>query len=312
MQTDKKIRRKMVVATYYTLPRALIQDVVGVKDDRQMRRWLQQDVSDGLLNRTHTEVWNPDNKSGPTAVYFPSREGLRFLSIHTGDDSWLTKCCLTPNWQHLYHWVEVARFRILFDRAVGTRPDLTSGGCYGEWEVIDGSAKEPEKRYRVYTKITEKPKLVFAPDAAMLLVQGAKRKIAYLEMDRGTVSVSQVCASKAGGTAGMFKKQLHKRHFDGVSDRFWVLSVSYSAKRRDHLVEEFRKKKADEAGLWRFASWHELTPERLLTAPVWHSVAGETAPLIKIAARPDAEANGVSNACPASVHPSQLTNRAGV
>src|SRR5437016_3639810 len=98
MQTERKIRFKMAVARHYTLTRAMIQDVCGETNDRQMRRWLQQDVAEGLLNRTHMEVSNPDMRDGPTPVFFPSRKGLEFLAAHTGDESWLKKCCLTPNW----------------------------------------------------------------------------------------------------------------------------------------------------------------------------------------------------------------------
>ena len=206
----------VAVATYYTLPREMIQQLCcpNDKSGRVTRRRILQLVQLGLLNKTRMEVVNPAFfPEGMTPVYYPSRKGLELLACELDDESWLHRCASTPNWQHLLHWVTVARFHITLDRALALQTLASVGGWLGEWDVINAEEKEPDKRYCLYTKLSEKPRLVCNPDFAFLLQAGGYSKIYYGEIDRGTSGIQQIAHSKTPGYAGLAERKLHRRHF---------------------------------------------------------------------------------------------------
>lgn len=270
------------VAWYYVLLRTDIQYLCcpNDQDGRVTRRRIGQVVAMGLIGKTRMEVVSPADREAPMPAYHPTRKGLEFLAAESGDESWLLKCSQPPNWQHLRHWNAVAKWHILLDRAAALRTDAVVGGWAGEWDRLrDPASARPEDTFMLYTVGSEKPRVVATPDAGFLLCAGDRRWNCYLEIDRGTSGVSQVCASKPPGYALMHQRQLHRRHFDTNADEFRVLSVSYTSGRRDLLVKAMRGKPAAE--LWRFAAWSELTPDTLLYAPVWHRVGGEPGPLVK-------------------------------
>lgn len=279
MITRRKCEILKANANYYTTNRALLQDALGETNDRVMRKVLLQLQMDGMLNVTRMEVINPDAAEGPAKVYYPSRKGLEFLAAETGDETWMEKCCLTPNWQHLLHWTTVARFHVRLDQATARQSKASIGGWYGEWDVIDAKATTPKQRYRLYTEITEKPKLVCAPDAAFQLCVGPHKKTHYVEIDRETTAVNGIAASKTPGYAALAERQLHRRHFETTSESFIVLSVSPSEGRRKLVMNAIRGKPG--AHLWRFACWPQLTSETLLYESIWHRVDGEPMSLVK-------------------------------
>jgi hypothetical protein len=280
------------VALYYVLLRTDIQELCcpNDRDGRVTRKRIGQVVEMGFVGKCRMEVVSPADREAPMPAYYPTRKGLEFLAADSGDESWLLKSCQTPNWQHLRHWNAVAKWHILLDRAASRRPDAVIGGWAGEWDRIpDPKGGKPEDTFMLYTVGSEKPRVVATPDAAFLVCAGDRRWICYLEIDRETSGVNQICASKPPGYSLMHQRKLHRRHFDTNADEFRVLSVSYTAGRRDLLVKAMRGKPAAE--LWRFSAWPELTPETLLYAPVWHRVDGEAGPLVKTAGGPVSAAN---------------------
>ena len=133
-----------LVAAYYTLTRAQITRLLlpQDRDGRVTRRHLLNLRSKGLLNRTHMEVSNPDaGMMGP--VYYPSRDGCAFLAQECEDDSYLSVCTQTPQWQSLYHWVCVAETHILLDQAVAKLDGVAVARWYGEWDVVNPLEREP-------------------------------------------------------------------------------------------------------------------------------------------------------------------------
>ncbi len=196
------------------------------------------------------------------------------------DESFKNTCVSTPRWEYLYHWVEVAETHILLDQAVMESPGVSVTGWISEWSVADADQKEPENRYRLYTRLGQK--LVCAPDAAFLLPKDGFAKGYYLEEDRDTTQNSdRVAAQKCNGYAGMHEQRMHlTRHFPTANvERFSVLFVAPSVNRRDALKRSFGKVKG--SWLYKFAAKPELKPETFLRAPVWHTCEGEPAPLLR-------------------------------
>ena len=269
------------VARYYTLTRAQINCLhfPTDADGRITRKRLRLLHEEALFNRTNIQVVNP-SMGAPAYVYYPSAKGCAFLAQEMKDDRYQATCTLTPHWTYLYHWVEVAQTHITLDRAVARLAGVSVLDWISEWSIANPEEKEPEKRYRLYTKLGQK--LVCAPDAAFLLQKDDFRKVFYLEQDRDTTrSADRVAAQKCHGYAGLFEKRMHSaRHFLLANvDKFTVLVVAPSVNRRDALAKAFSTKPA--AWLYKFCSLTELSPETFLTEPIWHPCSGDAAALVK-------------------------------
>jgi hypothetical protein len=271
----------VAVGVYYTLTREMIQDLCCPNDNngRVTRKRILQLVQLGLLNKTRMEVVNPAFPEGRTPVYYPSRKGLESLACHFKDESWLDRCCLTPNWQHLLHWVAVARIHIMLDRSASLKMLASIAGWFGEWDVVNADEKEPDKRFLLYTKFSENPRRICNPDFAFLLEVASHSKIYYGEIDRGTSGIQQIAHSKTPGYAALAESKLHRRHFETTTDSFFVLHISATAGRRDAILRTISDKPG--AALWKFAALSDLTPETLLYEPVWYRCDGQIQSLIR-------------------------------
>lgn len=268
------------VARYYTLTRAQINRLhfPNDHDGRVTRKRLTIIHEDGLINRTNMQVVNP-SMGAPAYVYYPSAKGCAFLAQELKDDRYKSACTLTPNWMYLYHWVEVAQTHITLDHAAVGHPSVSVDEWISEWSIANPDEKEPEKRYRLYTKLGQK--LVCAPDGAFLLQKDGFRKAFYVEQDRDTTkNADRVAAQKCHGYAGLFERRLHiHRHFPMANvDKFTVLFVTPSVNRRDALCAAFQAKPA--SWLYKFASKTELSPDTFLIAPIWHRCEGAPGALI--------------------------------
>lgn len=278
--TPRKFAVIKAVCDYYTLTRALIQRIIGVMNDRVMRAILQELCEAGFIQKTRMQAINPAAGS-PAPAYFPSRRGAEYLAAETGDERYLRVCTRTPDWTHLLHWIGVAEVHVILDQAAALCASVSVIGWYGEWDEVDPQAGAPQDRYRIYTLIQEKPKLVCAPDAAFALSVGQHSKVYYLEFDRGTSGIQQIAASKTPGYAAMATSRLHQRHFQTTAESFTVLHLSPTPGRRDLL----RKAVATKLGamLHRFAAISDWTPETALTEPIFYGCDGdEPLPLLRL------------------------------
>jgi hypothetical protein len=262
------------VARYYTLMRSQINRLHFPEDasGRITRKRLETLLDAELISRTHMQVVNP-TQGAPAPVYYPAKKGCAWLAAELQDERYLSTCTQTPNWQHLYHWVAVAETHILLDRAAAKLKGVSVGEWLGEWSVANPDEKQPEKRYRLYTRLSEK--LVCVPDAAFLLRRGEHGKVYYLEQDRDTTkSPERVACQKSNGYAGLFERRGHLRHFPTATvEGFNVLMIAPTVRRRDALRAAIVPKPAGH--VWKFACLSELTDENLLTGAVWHSASGE-------------------------------------
>ncbi|MDP9025377.1 MAG: replication-relaxation family protein [Candidatus Eremiobacteraeota bacterium] len=269
------------VARYRTLTRAQINRLHFPTDaeGRLTRKRLRLLHDEGMVNRTNMQVVNP-SMGAPAYVYYPSAKGCAFLLQEQKDDWYKTVCTLTPNWMYLYHWVEVAQTHITLDQAVVRLPGVKVIEWISEWSIANAAETEPEYRYKLYTRLGQK--LVCAPDAAFLLQKDGFRKAFYLEQDRDTTkNAERVAAQKCHGFAALFERRAHiGRHFPLANvEKFTVLFVAPSTKRRDALRKAFAEKPA--AWLYKFAAQPDLKPETFLTEPIWFPCCGEPDALVK-------------------------------
>lgn len=268
LHIPRKLLAVKIVCDYYTLLRKQVQDKLQINNDRVMRALLQSLVDGGLLNKAGMMVVNPSS-GNPARVYYPSRQGAELVAAHFGDERYLNVCCRTPNVSHLLHYTDVAETHLRLDQALEKQTDVSLLGWFGEWDEINPHAAEPQHRYRLFTLIRDKPRLVCAPDAVFALQVDGESKAFYLELDRGSSGISQICNSKTPGFNGLLTSGLHRRHFQTTSDTFAVLHLSPTVGRRDLLRKAMASKEG--ASLHRFAVFSDWTKEKALTEAIFYS-----------------------------------------
>ena len=277
------------VVKYYVLSRPQLQQLCFPSDKtgRVTRRRLQALVMAGLLNRHRAQVVYP-NSAPAGSVYFPSEKGIALLTEYTGDDSILLTPPRPPLPHHVAHWLAVSDTHIKLDAAIAAQDRALLEGFINEWDTVNKDETEPQKRFRLYTLLTESPKLVCAPDAAFILTVPIKReqstvtfsKVFYLEEDRATSGAKQLAARKCKGYAALAEHGQHAKHFPATNvQSFTVLCITPNARRREALRKAFTGKVGSE--LWRFASTQELTAKTFLHEPIWYSISGAPMPLVK-------------------------------
>lgn len=285
--TPRDLSVLAAVARYYTLTRTQLTALCFPDDagGRVTRKRLDALVSAGLLNRTRMAVVNPA-MGAPQSVYYPSAKGCEYLAAQDGDARVRSACTRCPDWTHLYHWTQVAELHLRLDRAVALQAEVAVEHWLSEWDVANPDESAPEKRYRLFTLLSESPRLVCAPDAGFVLAARGHRKGMYVELDRMTSGVKQIAASKTKGYEGLAERRLHRRHFPGVAADapFAVLHVSPTRNRRDQVARAVAEKGG--AHLWRFAAWTDWTPEALLHEPILTDCAGKELPLVRRATPP--------------------------
>jgi hypothetical protein len=268
------------IQRYYVMSRRHFQQrrFPGDKTGRLTRRHLQGLVAEGYLNRLRPSICYPS--VSPAPVYYPASRGCEVLAEHFGDDRYLQTPTVAPIAHHTLHWLQVAETHMAFDDAVAGNESVRIDEWINEWDVVNKDESVPERRFRLYTLLRGKPRLVCAPDSAFLLAAYGHTKIFYLEQDRGTSGIRHVVNGKAPGYAGLAERNLQSRHFDASVGEFGVLLIAPTERRRDALRAAIAEKPG--AHLWRFAAEADVTPEKAVFEPVWYACGKDApSPLVK-------------------------------
>lgn len=198
------------------------------------------------------------------------------------DERYLLTPITAPPAQNLLHVLAVSDVHLIFKAALVNQDVITMPRWVGEYDIVNPDEGNAEKRTKLFTLLREypPPRLVCAPDAAFVLtVHDQHRKVQYVEVSRETSGVRRE-ASKALACAELFERRLHLHHFrEATVERFNVIFVTLSAKRRDMLVRAFRTR--PHADLWRFVSLNELTPDSCIFGAVYHRCHGEPTGLVR-------------------------------
>jgi len=271
MITERDFSIFVALVRYTILNRQQIQSLVFPDDPngRVTRRRLQALVSEHFINRQGMLYCHP-SAGAAAPVYFLSRKAVELLAEHFDDERYLATPTQSPIPHHIPHWLAVSETHIAFDRAIALQTEVQIDSWLNEWDTVNKDATTPEKKYRIYTLISETPRLVCAPDAAFLVSVRDHRKVFYLEQDSNTSGVQQIAHSKTKGYAAMADFGAHRNHFPQATvESFRVLSVSPSSRRRDALRKAIKDRPG--AKVWRFADSHDLQPEKILHSPIWYA-----------------------------------------
>lgn len=115
------------------------------------------------------------------------------------------------------------------------------------------------------------------PDAAARMRLHAEKTfdlLAYIEYDRSTEGRRQI-AAKSEPYRLLVAERRYERHWQLPLDNplVRVLFVARSEERIKHLIEALRETRA--ASLFRFATYSDVSPDRILIEPVWRTIDGQ-------------------------------------
>jgi hypothetical protein len=281
MVTERDVAVLLALSRYHVLSRAQVQRLCfpGDVSGRVARRRLDALVHARLIGKQQVLYCRPGG-GNPGNVYFPTALGGELLAAQFNDERYLGGSTLGPVPHHIPHWLAVSETHITLDAAVGRDSEAKIEGWVNEYDLAEPSAERPERKFRLYTLIEDHPRLVCAPDAAFLLSVQGHTKVFYLEQDRATTAAREVAAGKTKGYAALAERGLHRRHFpDATVNSFTVLMVAPTAGRREILRKAVKGRPGD--SLWRFAAAGDLTPEKVLRAPIFYPCDGEPTSLLR-------------------------------
>ena len=245
------------------------------KDGSVTRDVLRKMAGAGLARRFKAEVHNPIVTSS-VPVWTPTEPGCCLLATKTGDPKYILDGMPNTNGWHMYgHHVELTELGHTIVTAFASQKHARLTSLFFEHDVIS-DAKEPEKRFRLFTLVREEQgkRIVCVPDMAFEVEIGDYRRAYYVENERGTDTPKRVAAKKSPGYAMM---QNHfRQHFPEAQD--WrVLFVWPNAGLRDAARRAVDPLKSES---WLFAAWPDIT-DSFLHSPVIYTADGGPKPLIK-------------------------------
>ncbi len=275
--TERVLTILLVLRRYKFLVTAQIRRwcIPNDKDGSITRDLLRKLQSAGLARRFRAEVTSPSITSS-APVWTPTEAGCCLLATRTGDASLILDALPnTNNWTQFAHYVAVSELAHTIDQAIAGQSYATLGALYFEHDVIS-EAKEPEKKFRLYTVIghNESKRTVCVPDFAFELTVNQYRRVYFVELERGTDTPKRVAAKKSPGYSGM---QNHFRNIFPDAQDWRVLFVWPNAGMRDAARNAVDPSKAE---MWLFAALSDLN-ESFLHEPVIYSAQGGPKPFIK-------------------------------
>ena len=267
------------IARYYALSAAMIHRICfpNRKDQRHTRRRLTEMTRQKLVRRSPVNVAFSTGNSGP--AYTPTPTGCDALATYYNDDTWLATWTRAPRLDRLYHWLDVSWTHSVIHRACEQQDGVEMVQWINEWQpTLDADGNSGG--FILHTQFRDSPPLSCSPDAAFLLDIGGRRKVVYVEVDRGTSGAKRIAASKMPGYDELLLTQTHRKHFPATTfDNFVVMLVTIDGNHRDRIQREIAKKTDLHPETWLLASREEFTPESALFGDIYVDHTGSVGPL---------------------------------
>lgn len=238
------------------------------------QRRLRQLTQHGLVRRIEQPVKRGE---GPRPyIYALNKGGAELLGAELGIASdevdWKPREA-ESNYPFLEHLLATNDFRIALTLACERQ-----GFTLETWLDEKVLKSEEMREYVLLTSVAgAQQRVAVIPDGFFVLQAGQRRARCCVEIDRGMVTVAPTAAWQRGWTqkvrayleyqaSGAYEKRYGSKNL-------WVLTVTTSERRLLHL-----KQATEEVGgdfrFW-FTTFAQLTPETLLTAPIWHQAGND-------------------------------------
>jgi hypothetical protein len=251
---------------------------------RSFRRRMKLIVAHGLIDVSRVPMKRVA-ASGLLAIYRLTAAGADLVAELTGSVPRRAGSAQPLNPVTVPHRLGIVATRLAFDDA-HRHLGLPAPEWHLEYDLrcpaADASTND-EKLVLYESFAVDGKRLVCWPDAAArvrLRSEPAHELLAYVEYDRSTEGSRQI-AAKSEPYWRLVRERRYTRHWSGLAIQHTVrvLFVVRSEQRLSHAIDVIRDTPG--ARLFRFATYADVTPERVLSAPIWRTVDGRLLPMLK-------------------------------
>jgi len=177
-----------------------------------------------LKNRYLTAFWAPGIEERIISL---GREGANIMQEHLGKSSSIPSTTLPKDYYFLRHFLEVNQFRIFLTQACERNSGIKLLGYIPEYYTLKTQRRGMVKYLKdsVESAEDEKETVSHVPDGVFALEKDGKSSLFFLEIDRGTETIS----SEEKGVLKTFKFYVN-----------YLLSRGYERYQSDFRCQEFR------------------------------------------------------------------------
>jgi len=249
------------------------------KDGSITRGRLRPAEKAGDVRRYQPRLVDPGDPQTAAPIWILTQRGCATLARATEDTRFLRHAEPSfKDWMSLNHYCSLTSVHWTLDTAVAAQDRVTLSGLTFEHEVADPRAEDPAKRFRLYTRLSDEPKVVCVPDTGFVLEVDGRRRAFFTEFETGSDNPARVCAKKHKGYAQLHATRRFLDVFPDVTD-FRVLCLCPYASWRDSLRAEMKGKPGE--ALWLFVAAQDFRTETCLHAPIVYKTApDEPVPLV--------------------------------
>jgi hypothetical protein len=230
-----------------------------------VRGHMRKLVIPGLVRKYQPKIVDPFGNGSAPPVYTLTCSGGSILAAATGDMKYLIQSEVSfANWISVNHWCSLSSLGMIINDAFDGKDYVKLTQMHFEHEVADPSAKEPWKKYLLYTKVSDK--ISFCPDMAFETDLKGQIRAWACEYETGSDSPARVAAKKCQGAALLGDKYAK---FPNAKD-FKVIAFCPNAGWRDSLRQAFSGKPGSQH--WLFVATPDVKAATLLHEPIMYAV----------------------------------------
>lgn len=251
---------------------------------RRCQQRLQAYCEHGLLRALPLSVWYAGKQGGrvPTVYGLTERGGAAVEQARGERPRRILRS--DPKPETLHHRLAVVRARLVFDEGCRFSALQVPTWIMEQDRRRDARPNEPPSRQRVlFHEFNDGGKKVTCqPDGACAIEvprtigrpeEGTTPLLIFWEVDRSTERTGQVLA-KCPGYAALISRQEYRRYFPGSAGAaVRVFFVCPSLERVRSLASALKEHSV--GPYLRFGAMPDLTPQAIMTAPVWTTVDGD-------------------------------------
>ena len=214
----------------------------------------------------HGYLARPDRRqraSLPGMIYWLDRRGAEHVAVLSGmtvqDLGWRR----APRWSQVVHDLAVNDFRLDVSEACARHP-----GCELERWVPEGEFLAHPDTVTYARADGRQARRQVRPDGFFVIRQGAYRSRLLLELDRATEDNPRFVRQKVLPGLAYLRSGAYQRRSGFGSGRWLVVTTS---ERRLHNMKQATERVVEQgARVFWFTTSDRVTPETVLTSPIWH------------------------------------------
>lgn len=281
--TERDIDILKAVNRYRYLRTVQVQRLVFAENGsiQSARRRLRLLFHNGYLGRIHPFLQQGNKEQSADIAYYLGKVGQEALD-ELGETVFRYSKANQVRHKFLLHALDLSEFRLNLELALIGEARLALRRFIPYFDMKEGVTSVTGKnRYRLFDKIRDPltgRDIVIYPDAALILetVPGAKKRLLFAEIDRGTEGLERI-REKLFGYQLYMKNRVFAKY--GSFDRFTVLFQTTSDRRALNMASLAQSMTLD-FNLF-VTGFENVSPESLLHGEIWMERDGNRRALLQ-------------------------------